>query len=149
MGIARGGVIVADPIAEELKADFDIIVPRKLRSPHNSEYALGSIMHDESVYLDTPTLVTQNDISKEYIEMEKLEQKREMERRLTMYRPHGTDYKIRNRTVILVDDGIATGATIIAGCKMDKKTKSKTLDSSRPCCAKESCRAFEGGGRSN
>ena len=56
IGIARGGVIVADPVAEKLNADFDIIVPRKLRSPHNSENAIGAIMHDGSLYLDSLNL---------------------------------------------------------------------------------------------
>jgi predicted phosphoribosyltransferase len=127
IGIARGGVIVADAIAEKLNADFDIIVPRRLRSPHNSENAIGAIMHDGSLYLDTSTLQTQNDISNEYIDMEKLEQKKEMERRLSMYRPYSREYKIKDRTVILVDDGIATGATMIAAARWIRKQEPKLL----------------------
>jgi predicted phosphoribosyltransferase len=128
IGIARGGVVVAEPIAEKLDADFDIIVPRKLRSPHNSENAIGAIMHDGSFYLDSSTLQTQNDdISNEYIQMEKLKQKKEMERRLTMYRPYSGEYKIRNRTVILVDDGIATGATMIVAARWIRKQYPRRL----------------------
>jgi putative phosphoribosyl transferase len=127
IGIARGGVVVADRIAEKLNADFDVIVPRKLRSPLNSENAFGSIMQDGSVYLDASTLQTQNDISNEYIGMEKLEQKKEMERRLTIYRPYSGEYKIRDRTVILVDDGIATGATMIAAARWIRKQEPKLL----------------------
>src|SRR5215217_5158697 len=82
IGIARGGVVVADPIVEKLNADFDVIVPIKLRSPYNSENALAAIMHDGSLYSDSSTLQTQNEISNVYIEMEKLEQKKEMKRRL-------------------------------------------------------------------
>jgi len=136
IAIARGGVMVADPIAEKLDADFDIIVPRKLRSPHNSENAIGSIMHDDSVYLDTPTLLTQHDVSKEYIEMEKFEQKKEMERRLTVYRPYPREYKIRHRTVILVDDGIATGASMIAAARWVRKQKPKRLIIAAPVAPK-------------
>ena len=136
IAIARGGVMVADPIVEKLNADFDIIVPRKLRSPHNSEHAIGSIMHDESVYLDTPTLVAQHDISNEYIEMEKLEQRKEMERRLTVYRPYPGEYKIRHRTVILVDDGIATGATMIAAARWIRKQNPKLLILAAPVGSK-------------
>jgi putative phosphoribosyl transferase len=122
LGIARGGIVVADPIAEKLNADFDIIVPRKLRSPHNSENAIGAIMHDGSLYLDSLTLQTQDvNISNKYIEMEKSEQKKEMERRLSMYRPHSREYKIRDRTVVLVDDGIATGATMIVAARWVRK----------------------------
>ena len=143
IGIARGGVIVAGAIAEKLNADFDIIAPRKLSSPHDSENAIGAIMHDGSVYLDNSTLETQHDISGEYIDMEKLKKQKEMEHRLSLYRPRVGEYKIRDRTVILVDDGIATGATMIAGCKVDKKTGSKTIDNSRPCGAKADSQALE------
>jgi putative phosphoribosyl transferase len=137
IGIARGGVIVADAIAGKLNADFDIIVPRRLRSPHNSENAIGAIMHDGSLYLDTSTLQTQNDISNEYIDMEKLEQKKEMERRLSMYRPYSREYKITDRTVILVDDGIATGATMIAAARWIRKQEPKQLIIAAPVAPKK------------
>jgi putative phosphoribosyl transferase len=136
LGIARGGVVVADPIAEKLNADLDIIVSRKLRSPHNSENAIGAIMHDGSVYLDTSSLKTQHDISNEYIAMEKLEQKREIERRLRVYRPNQREYKIKDKIVILVDDGIATGATVIAAARWIKKYKPKRLIIASPVAPK-------------
>src|SRR5215216_359774 len=136
IGIARGGVIVADPIAEKLNADFDIIVPRKLRSPYNSENALAAIMHDGSLYSDSSTLQTQNDISNEYIEMEKLEQKKEMERRLSIYRPYSREYKITDRTVILVDDGIATGVTMIEAARWIRKQEPKQLIIAAPVAPK-------------
>jgi putative phosphoribosyl transferase len=137
IGIARGGVIVADAIAEKLNADFDIIVPRKLRSPYNSENAIGAIMHDGSLYLDRLTLETQHDISDEYINLEKLEQKKEMEHRLSMYRPQAREYKIRDRTVILVDDGIATGATMIAAARWLRKQEPKRLIIATPVAPKQ------------
>ena len=137
IGIARGGVVVADPIAEKLDADFDIIIPRKLRSPHDSENAIGAVMHDGSVYLDTSTLEIQRDISSEYIDMEKLEQKRQIERRLSMYRPYTREYKIRDRTVILVDDGVATGATMIAAARWARKQETKRLIIAAPVAPKQ------------
>jgi predicted phosphoribosyltransferase/dienelactone hydrolase len=138
IGIARGGVIVAEPIAEKLNADFDVIVPRKLRSPHNSENAIGAIMHDGSFYLHGLTLQTQNDnISNEYIEMEKFKQKKEMKHRLIMYRPISGEYKIRDRTVILVDDGIATGATMIAAARWIRKQYPRRLIIASPVASKQ------------
>ncbi|MDQ3884757.1 MAG: phosphoribosyltransferase [Thermoproteota archaeon] len=128
IAIARGGVVVADPIAEKLNVDFDIIVPRKLRSPHNLENAIGAIMHDASVYLERSTLeMRQHDISDEYIDSEKSDQKKEIERRLTMYRPNAREYRIRNRKIILVDDGIATGATMISAVRWIRKHNPKRL----------------------
>lgn len=137
IGIARGGIIVAAPIAEKLNANLDIIAPRKLRSPHNSENAIGAIMHDGSVYLDNSTLETQHDISREYIDMEKLNKKKEMEHRLSLYRPHTREYKIRDRTVILVDDGIATGATVIAAARWIRKQEPKRLIIAAPVAPKQ------------
>ena len=137
LGIARGGVVVADPIAEKLNADLDIIVSRKLRSPHNSENAIGAIMHDGSVYLDTSSLKTQNDIPDGYIATEKLEQKTEIERRLRAYRPNNIEYKIKDRIVILVDDGIATGATVIAAARWVRKRNPKRLIIASPVIPKQ------------
>jgi putative phosphoribosyl transferase len=136
IGIARGGAVVADAIAGKLDADFDVIVPRKLRSPHNLENAIGAIMHDGSVYLDISILQTQNDISNEYIDTEKLEQKKEVERRLSLYRPYAEEYKIKDRTVILVDDGIASGATMIVSTRWVRKQEPKRLIIAAPVAPK-------------
>jgi putative phosphoribosyl transferase len=137
IGIARGGVVVGDAIAEKLHSDFDIVVPRKIRSPYNSEEAIGAIMHDGSVYLNTSTLKTQHNISDEYIEMEKSEQQKEIERRLDIYRPNPREYKIKDRIVILVDDGIATGATVIAAARWIRKHKPRQLIIAAPVAPKQ------------
>lgn len=136
IGIARGGVIVADAIAEKIDGNFDIIVPRKLRSPHNSENAIGAIMHDGSIYLGTSNLETQYDVSNEYLDMEKLRQTKEIERRLSLYRPNQREYKIKYKIVILVDDGIATGATVISAARWIKKYKPRRLIIASPVAPK-------------
>jgi putative phosphoribosyl transferase len=139
IGIARGGIVVADVVAEKLGADFDIIVPRKLRSPQNSENAIGAIMHDNAVYLDTSNLEREKDISNEYINMEISEQRKEMERRLRLYRPSGREYKIKDRTVILVDDGIATGATMISAARWVRAQLPKQVIIAAPVASKQAC----------
>ena len=115
IGIPRGGVVVADAVARKLAIrDFDIVVPRKLRAPNNSENAIGAIMQDGLVYLENRLLETMN-VSNQYLEMEKSQQKKEIDRRIGLYRPEtAKEYKIKGRTVFLVDDGAATGSTIIA-----------------------------------
>ncbi|HJU35462.1 MAG TPA: phosphoribosyltransferase family protein, partial [Nitrososphaera sp.] len=136
IGIARGGVIVAAPIAKKLHSELDVIAPRKLRSPHNSEDAIGAIMHDGSLYLSIAALESEKDISSKYIDMEQLEQKREACRRLCVYRPHLEEYVIKDRNVILVDDGIATGATMIAAARWIRNKEPERLIIAAPVAPK-------------
>jgi putative phosphoribosyl transferase len=143
IGIARGGIAVADVIAEKLHADFDIIVPKKLRSPYNSENAIGAIMQDNAVYLDTSILEMQKDITNEYINMERWEQRKEMERRLSLYRPCSREYKIKGRTVILVDDGIATGATMIIAARWIRRQLPNRVIIAAPVASKEAVKRLK------
>ncbi|MDQ3847847.1 MAG: hypothetical protein M3261_02700, partial [Thermoproteota archaeon] len=86
LGIPRGGVIVADIVAEKLNADyFDIVIPRKLRAPDNKENAIGAIAQDGStMYLDE-FMVSSLKVSADYIEKEKAEQIEEIKRRTALY----------------------------------------------------------------
>jgi putative phosphoribosyl transferase len=136
IGIPRGGVIVADAIARKLSADFDIVVPRRLRAPNNSEDALGAIMQDGSVYLDR-NLVRLLDVSEEYIEAEKLEQRKEIDRRLSLYRPGPKEYEVKDKTAIVVDDGAATGSTLIAAARWLRKQQPKRLVIALPVAPKK------------
>ena len=119
LGIPRGGVIVADIVATKLKAsNFDIVIPRKLRVPHNEEAAFGAIMSDGTVYVDE-RIIRDLDISEDYIKREKAFQLEEIKRRSILYRNKKEEEElqqtIQNSTkIILVDDGAATGATVIA-----------------------------------
>jgi putative phosphoribosyl transferase len=127
LGIARGGVIIADVIARKLSADFDIVIAMRVRDPENREQAIGAVMGDGNTTYIIPKLVNELQISNEYIEKEKSEQIEEAERRTEMYRKTGRKYKIKSRTVILVDDGAATGATIIAAARWVRKHEPKHL----------------------
>ncbi len=126
LGIPRGGVIVGDIIARNLSCEFDIIIPRKLRAPYSEELAIGAIMEDGTTYLND-TLVKELEISQEYVEKEKADQILEIKRRSSLYRRKDytarEDYNtINGKTVILVDDGAATGATVNAAATWIKKT---------------------------
>jgi putative phosphoribosyl transferase len=128
LGIPRGGVIVADIIASKIdKSDFDIIVSRKLTAPHNSELAIGAIMEDGTTYLNDD-LVRDLEVNQEYMEREKEKQISEIRRRKFLYRSglYGETIKEKTNTVILVDDGAATGATLIAASRWIKKKSPKS-----------------------
>ena len=125
LGIPRGGVITAFCIASKLGCQFDIIIPRKLRAPHNEEMAIGAIMGDGTTYLND-RLVKALEISSDYIAKEKLQQIKEIERRTSLYFNNKKleigFYQIgwHNKIVILADDGTATGATLIAATRCIK-----------------------------
>ena len=125
LAIPRGGVVIGDVIAKELGAKLDIIVSRKIGAPDNHELAIGAVMHDGSFYPNTRIIDALN-VSKEYVEQEIKSELKEIERRLMKFREH-TKYEIENKTVVLVDDGIATGATILAIIEWMKKQHPKKL----------------------
>jgi predicted phosphoribosyltransferase/pimeloyl-ACP methyl ester carboxylesterase len=120
IGIPRGGVVIADVIARRLNTKLDIVIARKLRAPDNAEQAIGAIMQDGSFYLDECVIESQK-ISKEYIANEIRREKNEIDRRVKLYRPYTEEYLIKNRTVILADDGAATGSTLIVAARWIKK----------------------------
>jgi putative phosphoribosyl transferase len=136
VGIPRGGVVLADVIATKVKASsFDVVIPRKLRIPHNEEAAFGAIMGDDTLYIDD-RIVRDLDIPEDYIENEKKLQLREIERRCAQYTQgkslqQSSENKVKDMTTtgtitttILVDDGAASGATVIAAARSIRKTLS-------------------------
>ncbi|MGN6633704.1 MAG: phosphoribosyltransferase family protein [Nitrososphaeraceae archaeon] len=98
-------------------------MPRKLRAPHNKELTIGAIMEDGINYLNADLIKTL-DISSEYIEKEKTEQIEEIKRRTALYGQQHIQlqYKPSQTTVIIADDGAATGATIIAAARSIRKS---------------------------
>jgi putative phosphoribosyl transferase len=147
-GIPRGGIIVADIIARKLQTDtIDIIIPRKLATPHNLENAFGAIMEDRTIFIDN-RVTDALSISNDYIEKEKQRQMQEIQRRALFYRKHTKKGLIEysekindsEKTVILVDDGAASGATLIVAARWVKKRnehKFKKLIIAIPVAPKE------------
>lgn len=121
LAIPRGGVVIADIIAKSLNATLDVVVPRKLGAPYNPELAIGAVMHDGSSYLNEYVINTLR-IEQEYIDAEIKNQVKEIERRLTLFRGSNM-YDLKEKIVVLVDDGIATGATMMVAILWTKKQK--------------------------
>jgi putative phosphoribosyl transferase len=125
LGIPRGGVIIGRTIANKLSCDFGIIIPRKLHAPNNQELAIGALMEDGTTFINE-TLVEELDISPEYIKKEKLDQLEEIRRRTQLYSGNKFNWNqndLSGKTVILADDGAATGATIIVAARYIKTSK--------------------------
>lgn len=125
LAIPRGGVVTGDVIAKELGYKLDIIVSRKVGAPDNPELAIGAVMHDGSFFPNADIISALN-VPKKYIEQEIVTELKEIERRLNKFRG-GRDYDLTGKTVILVDDGIATGATMFAAIEWVRLQKPKRL----------------------
>jgi putative phosphoribosyl transferase len=121
LAIPRGGVIVGEVIAKRLRANLDIIVSRKIGAPDNQELAIGAVMPDGSFFANE-RIISSLQIEENYIKRQIEIQKKEIERRLMGYRG-SKEYrnKLQDKIVILVDDGIATGATILSAAQWLKK----------------------------
>jgi putative phosphoribosyl transferase len=139
LGIPRGGVIVADIVTSKLpyNCNFDIIIPRKLTAPHNAEIAIGAITEDGTLFLNDD-LINELEIDKEYIEKEKKRQLEEIKRRKTLYRNSiEKEFDMADKNVILVDDGAATGATLIATARWTRKQSPTRLIIAIPVTSKD------------
>lgn len=116
LAVPRGGIVVGYEVAVGLDAPLDVVVPRKLRAPYNPELAVGAVAHDDSVYVDSP-LVSSLRIPEEYLKEETATQLEEIRRRVSVYRGDRPQPALAGRAAIVVDDGIATGSTMIAALR--------------------------------
>jgi predicted phosphoribosyltransferase len=119
LGIPRGGVVVAYEVAKTLGLPLDVFVARKIGAPGNPELAIGAVASDGTVVLDELSISLMG-VPKQYIEKETERQKEEIRKRIQAYRGGREGYSLQGKIVILVDDGVATGATIIASLRAIK-----------------------------
>ena len=113
LAVPRGGVVVAKPIAEKFKLNMELLIVRKIRHPREPEVAIGAVMPDKKTILDD-NLIRAQAISPEYVQQEVNDQQFEIKRRLNAYTGSNHPVSVHNKTVFIVDDGIATGYTMQA-----------------------------------
>jgi putative phosphoribosyl transferase len=111
LGIPRGGIIVAQALAQGIDADLDIVLSRKLGTPGQTELAMGALAEDGEVFLNQ-YVIGQVHIPQTAIEQEKERQMAEIKRRSGLIRAFLPRIPLKGRIVIVTDDGIATGATM-------------------------------------
>lgn len=112
LAIPRGAVPMAKIIAEKLGGEFDVVLVRKLRAPSNPEFAIGSINEDGWTYITG--YAESAGASEEYIESEKRTQMETIRKRRAQYTPIRPPLDPAGRIVIVIDDGLATGSTMIS-----------------------------------
>ena len=115
LAIPRGGVAVAVPVAKALRAPLDVVIPRKLGAPDNPELAIGAVA--PGVMVLNERAVRQLGVPRDYIELEAARQEAEIARREAAYRGGRAPAPVAGRTVVVVDDGVATGATAVAALR--------------------------------
>jgi len=127
IGLPRGGFVMAKIIAIKLSCSLDMMIAKRLRAPHNEEMAIGAVVEDGTTYLNK-SLIEELNISDEYIDNEISYQLQEIKRLANMYYQgknsfiDGEHIAIKEKTIVIVDDGAATGSTIMATVRSLRKT---------------------------
>ena len=140
LALPRGGVPIGYHVARALGAPLDVIVVRKLGAPGHEELAVGAIARG-AAYIDWP-IVRQLGVSQAYLDQVTAAEERELERRERAYRQGRAALPIEGRTVILVDDGLATGATLRAALSAVRSERPARIVVAVPVGAPESVARF-------
>lgn len=133
LGIPRGGVIVAYEVARILHAELSAIITKKLPHPKQNELAIGAVAEDGSVFLSSLA----RELDREIIHHIHLAQLEEIKSRMLRFRKGQPLPEMNNRIVIIVDDGIATGSTIVPAIKLCRNRKASRIIVAAPVSGKQ------------
>jgi len=136
-GIPRGGVITAAALAEEIGAELDVVLAKKLRAPFQAELGIGAVGENGEIIINEGARRAFG-ISNDYYQQEAARQMRELEERRLLYRKVRRRAEIFDRSVIVVDDGIATGSTVKAAVEVIRGQAPREIIVAVPVAAEES-----------
>jgi len=138
LGLPRGGVPVAYEVAKALEVPLDVFIVRKLGVPGREELAMGAIATG-GVRMVNKNVVSRLGITSQALESVAAPEQKELERRELLYRSGPTVCDLRGRTVIVVDDGLATGSTMRAAAAALRKLQVKRIVVCVPVAAPDTC----------
>jgi putative phosphoribosyl transferase len=138
LGLPRGGVPVASEVARALHAPLDVFIVRKLGVPGYEELAMGAIASGDVLVINDE-VVSQLRISQQAIDNVAAREGRELERRERSYRGNRAAIDVRGRTVIIVDDGLATGSTMRAAVRALRRMEPRQIIVAVPVAAQSTC----------
>jgi putative phosphoribosyl transferase len=141
VGLPRGGVPVAREVAVALGAELDVCLVRKLGVPWQPELALGAVAEGGVRVLDA-ALIRQCELSPEQIEAMAKKAEGEIERRSTLFRGTRKPAAVRGRTVIVVDDGLATGSTMLAAVRTLRASGARKIIVAVPVGPRDTCNSI-------
>lgn len=136
LAVPRGGVVTAYETIIKFHFQWDLIIPRKIGAPHNKEFAIGAVSSDGTYFIEE-NYANMLNVSEEYIQQEVASQIQEIKKRLKKYKESETFPDVKDKTIIIVDDGIATGFTIISAIKSVKKQGAKKIILAVPVSSQE------------
>ncbi|OAI51653.1 phosphoribosyltransferase [Planctomycetaceae bacterium SCGC AG-212-F19] len=139
LGIPRGGIVVGAVLARELGADLDVVLARKLRAPYQPELAIGAIAESGEVYLNHLGEEAAREMP-DYLQREQEYQLAEIRRRQQQFRRARPPAPVAGRSVIVADDGIATGATMLAALHVVRAEQPDELIVAAPVASPERLR---------
>ncbi|MDI7246407.1 MAG: phosphoribosyltransferase [Bacillota bacterium] len=142
LALPRGGVPVAAEIARTLSADLDIVIPRKIGAPGDTELAIGAVSGHGGALINED-LVRALGVPEEYIGQAIARERAEIQRRSRLYRGARPAPRIQGRTVIVVDDGIATGYTMLAALRGVREENPARLVAAVPVAPPDSVERLE------
>ncbi|MFF8863180.1 MULTISPECIES: phosphoribosyltransferase [unclassified Streptomyces] len=137
LALPRGGIAVAEPVARALDAPLDVLVVRKIGAPHHEEFAVGALAGDDPPLFDADTLDLLG-LTEESMAPVVERERRELRRRERRYRGDRPVPELAGRTVIVVDDGLATGATARAALRHLRRRRPARLVLAVPVGAPDS-----------
>ncbi len=126
LSIPRGGAVIGREIALKLEAEFDLIITKKLGAPGNPELAIGAVSENGAVYLNKD-LISWSEISQEYIRNEIKKQSQNLRERGELFSKYRKKVVVRGKSVIITDDGIATGATMASAINCTKMQQPQSI----------------------
>jgi putative phosphoribosyl transferase len=142
LGIPRGGVVVAHEVAKALQAPLDVIVARKIGAPLQPEFAIGAIAPG-GISVFNQESVRYFSLNKQDLNVLVSREQQEMERRIELYRAGRKKLDLKNQTVIVIDDGLATGLTALAAVRSVKKAGAKEIILAVPVAAADTIRKMQ------
>lgn len=131
IGLARGGVVVADGVAKKLHLPLDVLSIKKISLPHDPELALGAVAPDAVAFIDYK-LAQRMGIDGRYLQEEIQKKSILVKQKMQAYRKGKSPVSFTGKGVIIVDDGAATGATIAAAIKWVRKKNAKKIVAALP-----------------
>ena len=137
MALPRGGVVAGQIIASTLALPLGLIMVKKIGHPFNSEYAIGAVSLTSSIVDEHP------DISPEYIEERTRQIRASLKEKYKLYFGNKAQINLKDKSVIVVDDGVATGKTLIAAIELLRKEKVKEIIVAIPVAPKSTLRTLQ------